>query len=66
MSSHGFTIGVYLMFLAALLALALLGRRPRSRIPSFDDLVRRAVGTRPRRIGVVVTWVWLGLHFFAR
>jgi hypothetical protein len=66
MSSHDFTLTVYLSIVACGFALALLGRRRGSRIPSFDALMRWSMGTRTRRVGVIITWAWLGLHFFAR
>ena len=51
---------------AAFVTLHLLGRRPRSEIPTAGQclgyLMRPAVG----RVAVLLGWWWLGWHFFAR
>ncbi len=66
MSSHDLTVTIYLAFAACGVGLTLLSRRTGSRIPSFGTLTSWTMSTRTRRVGVVVTWAWLGLHFFAR
>jgi Family of unknown function (DUF6186) len=66
MSSHDFTIAVYLSIVMCGVALALLSRRPGSRVPTFGALMSWVESTRTRRVGVIVAWAWLGLHFFAR
>ena len=43
-----------------------LALRPGSKIPTLGRVLRRAMRTRSRRIGVVAGWAWIGLHFFAR
>jgi hypothetical protein len=42
--------------------------RPRTRwpIPPLGDLLTRIMRSRTGRVGVLVAWAWLGLHFFAR
>jgi hypothetical protein len=37
-----------------------------SPVPSFGALLRRVMGTRSGRVGVMVGWAWLGVHFLAR
>jgi Family of unknown function (DUF6186) len=66
MSSHDMVVAVYLLLGGCLVALALVGRRPGSPIPSVGTLVTWATDTRARRLGVVLAWAWLGVHFFAR
>ena len=66
MSSHDFTLAIYLVLAAGGAALVLLSHRDGSRIPSFGVLVRWLMSSRTRRVGVIVTWAWLGLHFLAR
>jgi hypothetical protein len=51
---------------AFMVALELLARRPGSRIPTcgqwFGYLMRPRIG----RILVLLAWLWLGWHYFAR
>ena len=66
MNSHDLTVLGYLMFLLAGVVLELLARWTRLRIPSLKAVLARAMRTRTGRVGVLVAWAWLGLHFFAR
>jgi hypothetical protein len=66
MSSHDVTILGYLLVLLAGLILQLLATRTRTRIPALGDVLTRVMRTRTGRVGVLVAWAWLGLHFFAR
>ncbi len=43
--------------------LATLGR---AGIPSLQEVLTRVMRTRTGRVGVLVAWAWVGLHFFAR
>ena len=66
MNSHDLTLTIYLSiaFCGALLELS--SRRFQSRIPGFGALMSWTMSTRTRRVGVIITWAWLGLHCFAR
>jgi Family of unknown function (DUF6186) len=68
MNSHDITITGYLVVLAAGVILQLLATRTRTRapVPSLGKVLAWAMNTRTRRIGMLVAWAWLGLHFFAR
>ena len=66
MSSHGFTILVYVAIVTVAFVLELLSRRRDSRIPSIGALFRGVMRTRSGRVGMVAGWAWLGLHFWAR
>lgn len=66
MSAHDVTIAGYLLVLLAGLLLELLAIRAPSRIPPLGDVLTRVMRTRTGRVGVLVAWAWLGLHFFAR
>ena len=66
MNSHDVTVLGYALAVVACVGLQLLSLWPRSRVPSFTALVRRAMRGRPGRVGVITAWAWLGLHFFAR
>ena len=66
MSSHDFTLAVYVAIVMVGVALQVASARPGSRIPSAGELAGRVMRTRSGRVGVIAGWAWLGLHFFAR
>ena len=66
MNSHNVTIAGYLLVVAAIVLLQLLATKTRAPIPSLGDLFTRAMRSRTGRVGVLVAWAWIGLHFFAR
>jgi len=66
MNSHEITIIGYLVVLGSLVALQVLATRTRAPVPALGDLLTRAMRTRTGRVGVLVGWAWIGLHFFAR
>jgi Family of unknown function (DUF6186) len=66
MTSRGVTIAGYLLVLAAGLVIQLLGRRSRAGVLPLGDVLTRIMRTRTGRVGILVFWAWLGLHFFAR
>ena len=64
-------ISLFCLSALGFVVLALLARRPRSRIPSFGTLsgfvMRYQVGRFPvGRVAVLGFWWWIGWHFFAR
>ena len=65
MTSHQITLAGYLIILAAIVTLQVLATRTRAPVPSFGELLTRAMRTRTGRVGVLVAWAWIGLHFFA-
>ena len=66
MNSHNVTIAGYLLVVAAIVLLQLLATKTRAPIPSLGDLLTRAMRTRTGRVGMLVAWAWIGLHFFAK
>ena len=60
------TIAGYVLVVAGIVVLQLLATRTRVPIPSFGDLLTRAMRSRTGRVGVLVAWAWIGLHFFAK
>jgi len=66
MNSHNVTIAGYLLVVAGIVLLQLLATRTRAPVPSLGDLFTRAMRSRTGRVGVLVAWAWIGLHFFAR
>jgi Family of unknown function (DUF6186) len=66
MNSHDVTVLGYLVVLLAGVTLQLLATRTRAPIPSLGKVLAWAMNTRTRRVGMLVAWAWLGLHFFAK
>jgi hypothetical protein len=66
MTSHQVTIAGYVVVLVAIVLMQVLATRTRIPIPSLGDLLTRAMRSRTGRVGVLVAWAWIGLHFFAR
>ena len=66
MSTRAITIVGFVVVIAALLALEVLGRRKIGRIPTLGEwlgyVMRRPAG----RLVILAGWLWLGWHFFAR
>ena len=65
MTSHDFTIAVYLLIASVGVGLQIRSYSERSRIPSLAAVFSRVMRTRARRVGVMAGWLWLVLHFFA-
>ena len=66
MTSRELTITGYLTVLAALVALQVAAVRKPERMPSLGRVFTHVMRTRTGRVGVLVAWAWLGLHFFAK
>jgi hypothetical protein len=66
MSSHDVTVLGFAIILAALIGTEVTARTGRARVPTFAQVVTRVMRTRTGRVGVLVGWAWLGLHFFAK
>ena len=66
MNSHDVTVLGYLAILLAGIILQLLATRTRAPIPPLGKVFAWAMSTRTRRVGLLVAWAWVGLHFFAR
>jgi hypothetical protein len=66
MSSHDITVAGYLAVVAAGVILEVVATRTKSPVPSLGDVLTRIMRTRTGRVGVLVAWAWLGLHFFSQ
>jgi Family of unknown function (DUF6186) len=66
MTSRELTIAGYLTVLAACVALQVTAVRKPERLPSLGRVFTHVMRTRTGRVGVLVAWAWLGLHFFAK
>jgi Family of unknown function (DUF6186) len=65
-SSHDLTVGGYLAVLAAFVTLQVIGLRTKAPVPALGEIFTRIMRTRTGRVGVLVAWAWIGLHFFAQ
>jgi hypothetical protein len=66
MSSHDITVLGFAIILAGLIGTEVSARTGRAGVPTFAQVVTRVMRTRTGRVGVLVGWAWLGLHFFAK
>ena len=66
MNSHDVTITGYVLILLAAAGLQLAATRTRAPVPPLGAVLSRIMRTRTGRVGVLVAWAWLGLHFFAK
>lgn len=64
MSMHSVTILVFALLGGALMGLELIARRPGSRVPTLSRLLTSALGRRSVQVLVVLSWWWVGWHFF--
>jgi Family of unknown function (DUF6186) len=61
---HGVTIGVFALLGCVLVVLELVARLPRSPIPTVSSLLSGGLGRRSVQVLVVLSWWWVGWHFF--
>lgn len=66
MNSHTITIAGYLAVVAAGIVLQFLAAFTPAPVPTLGQVLTRIMRTRTGRVGVLVAWAWIGLHFFAR
>jgi hypothetical protein len=66
MSSHDITVTGYLVVVTAGVVLEVTATRTKAPVPSLGDVLTRIMRTRTGRVGVLVAWAWLGLHFFSQ
>jgi Family of unknown function (DUF6186) len=60
------TIIGFVCVIAALFTLEFLGRRKDSRIPTLGEFLGYIMRSRAGRVLVLLGWLWLGWHYFAR
>ena len=66
MNSHAITILGFLIVLAGLITTEAIARSGKANIPTFAQVCTRIMRTRTGRVGILVAWAWLGLHFFSK
>ncbi len=64
MTTHVLTIMVFALLGLALLGLEAAARVPRSKIPTLSRLLTSGLGRRSIQVLVVLSWWWVGWHFF--
>jgi hypothetical protein len=60
------TIAGFTGMLSALVVLEILGRRAGNRIPTLGQWLGYLMRPRAGRMLVLLGWLWLGWHYFAR
>jgi hypothetical protein len=65
MTAHWITVGGFLGLLAAAVGVGLFASRS-PRVATLAAVLRRLMATRAGRMCLLVSWVWVGLHLFAR
>jgi uncharacterized membrane protein YcaP (DUF421 family) len=66
MNSHDVTVTGFLIIVACLIGTEIAGRTGLAKVPTFSQVMTRIMATRTGRVGMLVAWAWLGLHFFAK
>ena len=64
MTMHAVTIWVFGLLGLALLGLEAVARLPRSPVPTISRLLSGGLGRRSVQVLVVLSWWWVGWHFF--
>jgi hypothetical protein len=60
------TIVGFVLVISALITLEVLGRRPTNRIPTAGQWLGYVMRPSAGRALILLGWLWLGWHFFAR
>jgi hypothetical protein len=66
MSTRDGTILGYLVVLISGIALQISSIRAPDKLPSLGRVFTQVMQSRTGRVGMLVAWAWVGLHFFAR
>ena len=66
MISHDVTIAGYAVIVTFAVALEAAAAGHVPGVVSIRAVLARILRTRSGRVGVLATWAWLGMHFFAR
>jgi len=66
MNSHDVTVTGFLVIATGLAGAEIAARTKAARIPTLGQVMTRVMRTRTGRVGILVAWAWIGLHFFAR
>jgi len=65
-STRAETIIGFVVIIGALIILEILGRRKNNRIPAVGEWLGYVMRPRSGRALILLGWLWLGWHYFAR
>ncbi|HYK29341.1 MAG TPA: DUF6186 family protein [Streptosporangiaceae bacterium] len=65
-STRAETIIGFVVIIGALITLEILGRRKNNRIPAVGEWLGYVMRPRSGRALILLGWLWLGWHYFAR
>lgn len=66
MSTRVITIAGFVLVIAALVSLEILGRRKKANIPTVSEWLGYVMRPKAGRALILLGWLWLGWHYFAR
>jgi len=66
MTTRAITIVGFFAVISALVVLEILGRRKTNNIPALGEWLGYVMRPRAGRALVLLGWLWLGWHYFAR
>ena len=66
MSTRAITVIGFVVTIAALVTLEILGRRRIGRVPTLGEWLGYVMRPRAGRALILAGWLWLGWHYFAR
>jgi hypothetical protein len=66
MTTRVLTIAGFCCVIIALVALELIGRRRTTRVPALGEWLGYLMRARAGRVLILLGWLWLGWHYFAR
>ena len=66
MSSRAITLALFAVIFLTALGVHLWGTRPGSPVPSAGRGLSWAMSTRTGRVVALLSWCWIGWHFFGR
>ena len=66
MTTRVITIAGFCFVIIVLVALELIGRRRTTRVPTLGEWLGYLMRARAGRVLILLGWLWLGWHYFAR
>ncbi len=66
MSTRAITVVGFVAVISALVVLEVLGRRKDNRIPALGEWLGYVMRPKAGRALILLGWLWLGWHYFAR
>jgi hypothetical protein len=66
MSARTVTVGGFVAVIVALVLLEILGRSRRTAVPALGEWLGYVMRSAAGRALILLGWLWLGWHYFAR